>query len=124
MCSKISLDKPTSRPTRYFSKKQETRVGKNLGLRVQVNSGATAFQKGDLKDEHILVECKTLVRTQKQRTIEKEWLDKLKEEQISMRKDLSALAFDFGDGEEYVILTWQDFKNLYEAWKEIFEGQV
>ena len=115
MCSKISLDKPT----RYFSKKQETRVGKNLGLRVQANSGATAFQKGDLKDEHILVECKTLVKPQKQRTIEKEWLEKLKEEQISMRKDLSALAFDFGDGEEYVILTWQDFKNLYEDWKEI-----
>ena len=44
-----------------------------MGLRVQANSGATAFQKGDLKDEHILVECKTLVKPQKQRTIEKEW---------------------------------------------------
>lgn len=94
-----------------------------MGLRIQSNSGATSFQKGDLKGEHILVECKTIVRPQKQRTIEKEWLTKLKEEQISMRKDLSALAFDFGDGEEYVILTIQDFKNLYECWKEI-NGQV
>ena len=115
-----SLDK---KPTRYFSKRQETRVGKNLGLRIQSNSGATAFQKGDLKDEHILVECKTTVRPQKQRTIEKEWLTKLKEEQISMRKSLSALAFDFGDGDEYVVLTILDFKNLYECWKEI-NGQV
>ena len=111
------------KPTRYFSRRQETRVGKNLGLRIQSNSGATSFEKGDLKGEHILVECKTIVRPQKQRTIEKEWLTKLKEEQISMRKDLSALAFDFGDGEEYVILTIQDFKNLYECWKEI-NGQV
>lgn len=94
-----------------------------MGLRIQSNSGATSFEKGDLKGEHILVECKTIVRPQKQRTIEKEWLTKLKEEQISMRKDLSALAFDFGDGEEYVILTIQDFKNLYECWKEI-NGQV
>lgn len=116
----MSLDK---KPTRYYSRRQETRVGKNLGLRIQSNSGATEFQKGDLKDEHILVECKTIIRPQKQRTIEKEWLTKLKEEQISMRKDLSALAFDFGDGEEYVVLTWQDFKNLYECWKEI-NGQV
>ena len=94
-----------------------------MGLRIQSNSGATEFQKGDLKDEHILVECKTIVRPQKQRTIEKEWLTKLKEEQISMRKSLSALAFVFGDGDEYVVLTIQDFKNLYECWKEI-NGQV
>lgn len=112
-----SLDKPT----RYYSKKQETRVSKNLGLRVQSNSGATAFQKGDLKDDHILVECKTAVKPQKQRTIEKEWLTKLKEEQVSMRKPLSALVFDFGDGDDYVILTKRDFRNLYEAWKEIME---
>ena len=112
-----------SKPTRYYSKRQEARVSKNLDLRVQSNSGATEFQKGDLKDEHILVECKTIIRPQKQRTIEKEWLTKLKEEQISMRKSLSALAFDFGDGEEYVVLTLQDFKNLYASWKEI-NGQV
>lgn len=112
-----------SKPTRYFSKRQETRVAKNLGLRVQSNSGATAFQKGDLKDENILVECKTIVSPQKQRTLEKEWFVKLKEEQISMRKPLSAIAFDFGDGEEYVAMTWQDFKNLYECWKEV-NGQV
>lgn len=113
-----------NKPTRYFSRKQETRVGKDLGLRVQSNSGATSFQKGDLKDEHILVECKTLVKPQKQRTIEREWLEKLKEEQISMRKSLGALIFDFGDNDEYVVLTMRDFKNLYEAWKELYEGQV
>ena len=109
------------KPTRYYSKRQESRVGKDLGLRVQSNSGATAFQKGDLKDEHILVECKTITRAQKQRTIEKEWLTKLNEEQISMRKDLSALVFDFGDGDDYVILSKRDFQNLYTAWKKEIE---
>ena len=108
-----------SKPTRYFSKKQEKRVGANLGLKLQPNSGATPFAKGDLKDEHLLVECKTLTRKQKSRTIEKEWLTKLQEEQLSMGKLLSALVFDFGDGDNFVVLTEQDYKNLYTCWKEI-----
>ena len=108
-----------SKPTRYFSKKQEKRVGANLGLKLQPNSGATPFAKGDLKDENLLVECKTLTRKQKSRTIEKEWLTKLQEEQLSMGKLLSALVFDFGDGDNFVVLTEQDFKNLYTGWKEI-----
>lgn len=108
-----------SKPTRYFSKKQEKRVGANLGLKLQPNSGATPFAKGDLKDEYLLVECKTLTRKQKSRTIEKEWLTKLQEEQLSMGKLLSALVFDFGDGDNFVVLTEQDFKNLYTGWKEI-----
>ncbi len=112
-----------SKPTRYFSKRQETRVGKDLGLCVQSNSGATAFQKGDLKGDDILVECKTVTKPQKQRTVEKEWLTKLDEERVSMRKKLSAVVFDFGDTDEFVILSMKDFKNLYECYKEV-NGQV
>lgn len=108
-----------NKPTRYYSKKQETKVAKSLKLKAQPNSGATAFAKGDLKDENLLVECKTLTRKQKQRTIEKEWLTKLQEEQLAMNKMLSALIFDFGDGDNFVIMSEQDFKNIYEGWKEI-----
>lgn len=108
-----------NKPTRYYSKKQENKVAKELGLKTQPNSGATAFAKGDLKDENILVECKTLTRPQKSRKIEKEWLTKIQEEQLAMGKMLSATIFDFGDGNNFVILTEQDFKNLYEGWKEI-----
>lgn len=109
----------SDKPTRYYSKKQETRVGKNLGLTKQPNSGATSFAKGDLKDDNLLVECKTLTRKQKSRTLEKEWLTKLHEEQISMGKQLSALVFDFGDGQNFVILSEMDFNNIYKGWKEI-----
>ena len=66
-----------SKPTRYFSKKQEKRVGANLGLKLQPNSGATPFAKGDLKDEHLLVECKTLTRKQKSRTKKKKTANKI-----------------------------------------------
>lgn len=110
-----------SKPTRYYSKKQETKVAKTLGFKAQPNSGATAFAKGDLIDANLLIECKTLTKKQKQRTIEKEWLTKLQEEQLSMGRNLSALVFDFGDGDNFVILTEQDFKNIYEGWKEINE---
>ena len=41
--------------TRYYSSKQETKAANTLGLRKQCNSGATAFQKGDLKVDDILV---------------------------------------------------------------------
>lgn len=110
-----------NKPTRYYSKKQETKVAKTLGLKMQPNSGATPFAKGDLKDENLLVECKTLTRKQKSRTLEKEWLTKLQEEQLAMGKRLSALVFDFGDGENFVVLSEQDFNNIYTGWKEINE---
>lgn len=110
-----------NKPTRYYSKKQEKKVASTLGMKLQPNSGATAFAKGDLKDEYILVECKTLTRKQKSRTIEKEWLTKLQEEQLSMGKSLSALVFDFGDGDNFVTLSERDFQNIYSAWRELNE---
>lgn len=113
------MAKETKKPTRYFSSRQEKRVGKTLGCKLQPNSGATAFAKGDLIDDYTLFECKTVTKPQKQVTITKEWLTKLQEESISMGKLLSALVFDFGDGQDFVILSKQDFKNLYEGWKEI-----
>ena len=35
--------------TRHYSKKQEKRVAKNLGGKVNANSGATGFYKGDVR---------------------------------------------------------------------------
>jgi hypothetical protein len=107
------------KPTRYYSKKQEQYVAKILDMKVQPNSGATSFAKGDVADENLLLECKTLMKPQTERTIYKEWLVKLKEEQLGMRKLLSALVMDFGDNQNYVVLPLLDFKNLYECWKEI-----
>ena len=103
--------------TRYYSSKQETKAANTLGIRKQCNSGATAFQKGDLKGDDILVECKTVTKEQKSVTIQKEWFTKLKQEQISMRKDMSALVFDFGDGNNYVAVDIKTFKNLLDVYR-------
>ena len=49
------------KPTRYYSRRQETNVAKKLGGKVQPNSGATMFAKGDLVLDDWLIECKTKV---------------------------------------------------------------
>lgn len=77
------------------------------------------FDKGDVRGEDILIECKTLTKPQKSHNLKKEWLEKNQEEAFSRKKPLSALAFDFGDGERFYILSEQDFKSMYEAWKEV-----
>lgn len=108
-----------SRPNRFYSKKQETKVAKALNMKRTPNSGATRFIKGDVVGDEILIECKTLTRAQKQHTIRKEWLDKNKEEAFATGKRLSALAFDFGDGENYYILNEADFITLLESYREV-----
>lgn len=113
--------KMTQKPNRFYSKKQENKIAETLGLKRTPNSGATLFQKGDVAGEDVLIECKTLTKQQKSHTIKKEWLEKNQVEAFSRGKSLSALAFDFGDGENYYILNEQDFLNLFECWKELNE---
>ena len=38
-----------------------------------------------------------------------------------MRRELSGLVFDFGDGDNYVILTLDDFKELFELFEKEFD---
>lgn len=90
--------------TRQYSRAQEERVAKTLGGKVNSNSGATDFYKGDVRTKEILIECKTSTKSVKSVSIKKEWLKKLDEEKFSMGKYHSALAFDFGDGEDYFII--------------------
>lgn len=110
--------KKENKPTRYYSKRQEKGVANSLGLKVQPNSGATPFMKGDLTDEYLVVECKTITKKQTSRTIKKEWFTTTLKEQFAMGKSLSAVAFDFGDGENYIAVREQDFKKLYHAWRK------
>lgn len=92
------------KPTRSYSKKQENRVAKALGGKVNANSGATGFYKGDVRTKYLLVECKTATKEVKSVSIKKEWLKKLSEERFAMGKQHSVLAFDYGDGEDYYII--------------------
>ena len=93
------------KPTRYFSKKQETVVANTVNGTRTKNSGATAFSKGDVNSDLFLIECKTKTKASEQITIHKEWLDKNLKEALFMGKPYNALAFSFGPGEEnhYII---------------------
>ena len=99
--------------TRKYSSKQEKYVAKKLGGRVQPNSGATPFMKGDVVMDNWLLECKTQMTDKKSITIKKEWLDKLEEERFAMRKPNMALVFNFGPGQEnYYVINEKTFKQL------------
>lgn len=106
--------------TRKYSSQQEKRVAKNLGGRVNANSGATAFNKGDVRTNYLLVECKTSTKEVKSISIKKEWLTKLKQEKFAMGKWHSVLAFDFGDGEDYYIIDKNLMSMLQDYLEEIY----
>ena len=106
----------TIRPTRFYSSKQEKQVAKAIGGRTVANSGATAFNKGDVTTDNILIECKTCVTEKKSFSIKKEWLEKNKEEAFEMGKDYSVLAFNFGpDTSNYYVINEKLFKLLKEV---------
>lgn len=107
----------TDKSNRFYSKRQENKIAQTLGMRRTRNSGATAFDKGDISGSDILIEAKTLTSPQKSHTLKKEWLTKNKEEALSRGKHLSALAFDFGDGERFYIVDEMTFKQFYEAYR-------
>ena len=95
------------KPTRSYSKIQETTVAKNLGGQTTKNSGATMFGgKGDAYvDSLLLVECKTKTTHADSISIKKNWLEKNKSEALFMGKKYNTLAFNFGPNEEnYYIL--------------------
>lgn len=101
------------RPTRWYSNRQEKAVAKVLDGKKVANSGAGAFNKGDVTTDEWLIECKTCTTEKKSFSIKKEWLDKNKEEAFAMRKRHSALVFDFGpDTERYYIVDEKTFREL------------
>ena len=103
--------------TRKYSYEQEQRIAKLLNGKVNANSGATDFYKGDVRTMAFLVECKTSTSPCKSVSIKKEWLEKLKEEQFSMGKLECAIGFDFGDGKDYFIIESKMMKFLVENYE-------
>ncbi len=102
------------KPTRFYSNVQEKAVAKVINGKQVTNSGATAFKKGDVENENWLIECKTKTKDCSSFTIKEDWLLKIEEEAFAMRKEHSALAFDFGNGERYYIVSEREFKRLLE----------
>jgi len=106
-------------PTRWYSNKQEKQVAKIVQGKQTANSGATAFSKGDVRNDDWLIECKTLTEPKKSHSIKKEWLEKNAEEAFAMNKPYNALAFDFGDGENYFIVDARTFKKIVDILADI-----
>lgn len=100
------------KPTRYYSDKQEKHIAKALKGKKVANSGATAFNKGDVITSSFLIEAKTCTSPKKSFSIKKEWLEKNEEEAFAMNKPYSALAFDFGDGDQHYVISERLFKQL------------
>ena len=99
--------------TRWYSSKQEKSIAKVVGGRLQANSGATTFSKGDIKTDNWLFEAKTCMKEQESFSIKKEWLEKLKQESFAMNKEYNALVFNFGpDTNNYYVLDEKIMKKL------------
>lgn len=115
----VQKNDTSAKPTRYYSKKQETSVASAINGKVQVNSGATDFKKGDVYNDLFLVECKTKVKTSDSISIKKDWVVKNNHERAFMGKPYSALAFSFGPNEtNYYVIDEDMFKYLNEKLRE------
>jgi len=106
-----------NKPTRFYSNRQEKHIAKELGGKKVANSGATAFNKGDVVLNDWLLEAKTKTSPTNSFSIKKEWLLKNKEESYAMRKSYNALVFDFGDGNNYYVIDEKTFKEVLR-WQE------
>lgn len=85
------------------------------------NSGATPYSKGDLQDEHWVVEAKTCMEAKKSFSIKKDWLDTLREEMYASNREYRALCFDFGDEKDrYYILD----ENTFKYAKELLDNEL
>lgn len=79
------------------------------------------LKSGDIETKNWLLEAKTCMKEQQQFTIKKEWLDKLKNESFSMRKEFFALVFNFGikNGENFYILNEKTFTQILNLLNEL-----
>ena len=106
------------RPTRFYSSQQERRVAKAVNGKQTANSGATAWSKGDVTSDLVLLECKTHTAPREQMTVRRDWILKNREEAFQMGKHHSAVVIDFGDGENHYIVSEKDFLYLLERLRE------
>ena len=108
------------KPTRYYSKKQETAVAEAVGGSRTLNSGATMFGgKSDVAIPNLFsIECKTKTSAAASISIKKDWIEKLKAEALFDHHPYQALAFNFGpDQDNYYIIDEYLFFELVEYLK-------
>ena len=108
-------------PTRRASLKQEKKVAQQLGGKVQPNSGATDYIKGDVVTDNMLIECKTVMKPQKTVSIKKEWFEKnelTKRQKLILQLKMfgftnRAIAYKVGISERAVTDQLRKIRNKY-----------
>ena len=108
-----------NRPTRFYSNRQEKKIAKAVNGKKVANSGATAFNKGDVTTDSWLFEAKTKTNESNSFSIKREWIKKNEEEAFAMGKSYSALVIDFGDGEQHYIISEKLFLRMKDALDEV-----
>lgn len=83
---------------------QEERVARLFNGKRTPQSGGGKFVLGDVISEDFLVECKTSVTVKDSYSVKREILKKADEQRREMGKELYALAFSFGDEEDFFVL--------------------
>lgn len=83
---------------------QEERVARLFTGKRTPQSGGGKFVLGDVISEDFLVECKTSVTVKDSYSVKREILKKADEQRREMGKELYALAFSFGDEEDFFVL--------------------
>ena len=123
--AKRNKEEQKATPTRVYSKKQEMTVAKSVGGKVQKNSGATLFDKGDVivsGKNGFLLECKTKTTPSESISIKKDWFEKNKQECLLTGTPHQAVVFNFGPGEEnHYIIDEYLFKALQEYLESLEE---
>ena len=90
-----------NKPTRWYSNKQEKAVASAINGKQSKNSGATLFDKSDVKTDLFTIECKTKTTNSESFTIKRAWFEKQIKENIQMGKKYSAIVFNFGPDAPY-----------------------
>ena len=112
-------------PTRHYSSAQEKAVAKAVNGKVQKNSGATDFAKGDIITSGVnsfLLECKTKTSASESISIKKEWFEKNRQDCLLTGTPHQAVVFNFGPGEEnHYIIDEYLFQFLKEKLDELEE---
>ena len=125
---RLHKDDGKKKPTRYYSDKQEKSIAKAVGGRQTANSGATAYSKGDVTEGDRtgwLLEAKTCMKDQKSFTMQEEWFIKNRSESIFMKKDYSAVVFNFGpDKPNYYCINENTFLEMKEALEEKIKNDM
>ena len=88
------------------SQAQERRVAKQIGGRIQPQSGAGDFRKEDVRDARFLVQCKGTTRLDaKQITLKKSDVDQV-EQNAALESRLPALQIDIGRNRYWLFPEW------------------